>query len=89
MKAVSTPITERSTDANEEAIRAWDGPLYDRFVRFRLWFRSAAATAAAAALLGGGPLAPVSPPNIDDGEHNQHNHARSTYNHRCAKHKNV
>ena len=21
--------------ANEEAIRAWDGPLYDRFVRFR------------------------------------------------------
>jgi hypothetical protein len=21
--------------ANEEAIRAWDGPLFDRFVRFR------------------------------------------------------
>jgi ubiquinone/menaquinone biosynthesis C-methylase UbiE len=33
---VSTSTTaERSTGANEEAIRAWDGPLYDRFVRFR------------------------------------------------------
>jgi len=26
---------ERVAPANEEAIRAWDGPLYDRFVRFR------------------------------------------------------
>jgi len=26
---------EQITTANEEAIRAWDGPLYDRFVRFR------------------------------------------------------
>jgi ubiquinone/menaquinone biosynthesis C-methylase UbiE len=26
---------EASTEDNEEAIRAWDGPLYDRFVRFR------------------------------------------------------
>jgi SAM-dependent methyltransferase len=24
-----------ATEANEEAIRAWDGPLFDRFVRFR------------------------------------------------------
>src|ERR1700674_5756358 len=24
-----------SVEANEEAIRAWDGPLYERFVRFR------------------------------------------------------
>jgi ubiquinone/menaquinone biosynthesis C-methylase UbiE len=32
----STPMTEPVTDEdNEEAIRAWDGPLYDRFVRFR------------------------------------------------------
>jgi ubiquinone/menaquinone biosynthesis C-methylase UbiE len=34
------PLIERTTEmlpaeANEEAIRAWDGPLYDRFVRFR------------------------------------------------------
>jgi ubiquinone/menaquinone biosynthesis C-methylase UbiE len=28
-------MTERPTSANDEAIRAWDGPLYDRFVRFR------------------------------------------------------
>jgi ubiquinone/menaquinone biosynthesis C-methylase UbiE len=28
-------MTEPSTGANEEAIRAWDGPLYERFVRFR------------------------------------------------------
>jgi ubiquinone/menaquinone biosynthesis C-methylase UbiE len=28
-------VTEASTGDNEEAIRAWDGPLYDRFVRFR------------------------------------------------------
>lgn len=27
--------SELSTGVNEEAIRAWDGPLYDRFVRFR------------------------------------------------------
>lgn len=26
---------QQQTSANEEAIRAWDGPLYDRFVRFR------------------------------------------------------
>jgi SAM-dependent methyltransferase len=26
---------EQITEANEEAIRAWDGPLFDRFVRFR------------------------------------------------------
>ena len=26
---------EQIASANEEAIRAWDGPLYDRFVRFR------------------------------------------------------
>jgi ubiquinone/menaquinone biosynthesis C-methylase UbiE len=32
---VSATESELSTDANEEAIRAWDGPLYDRFVRFR------------------------------------------------------
>ena len=32
---MSTPITGPATDANEEAIRAWDGPLYERFVRFR------------------------------------------------------
>ena len=28
--AAQTPVT-----ANEEAIEAWDGPLFDRFVRFR------------------------------------------------------
>lgn len=27
--------TEAPVEANAEAIRAWDGPLYDRFVRFR------------------------------------------------------
>ena len=33
---MSTSTTaERATGANEEAIRAWDGPLYERFVRFR------------------------------------------------------
>jgi ubiquinone/menaquinone biosynthesis C-methylase UbiE len=32
---VGTVEPELSLDANEEAIRAWDGPLYDRFVRFR------------------------------------------------------
>jgi ubiquinone/menaquinone biosynthesis C-methylase UbiE len=26
---------QQTASANEEAIRAWDGPLYDRFVRFR------------------------------------------------------
>ncbi len=31
----AAPVTEPSTEDNEEAIRAWDGPLYDRFVRFR------------------------------------------------------
>jgi ubiquinone/menaquinone biosynthesis C-methylase UbiE len=32
---MSTTAPEPPLDANEEAIRAWDGPLYDRFVRFR------------------------------------------------------
>jgi ubiquinone/menaquinone biosynthesis C-methylase UbiE len=32
---VSTTESERPTSVNDEAIRAWDGPLYDRFVRFR------------------------------------------------------
>jgi ubiquinone/menaquinone biosynthesis C-methylase UbiE len=32
---LSTTQSEPSTDANDEAIRAWDGPLYERFVRFR------------------------------------------------------
>jgi ubiquinone/menaquinone biosynthesis C-methylase UbiE len=32
---VSATESELSTSANDEAIRAWDGPLYDRFVRFR------------------------------------------------------
>jgi SAM-dependent methyltransferase len=32
---MSTAESTSSTDVNEEAIRAWDGPLYDRFVRFR------------------------------------------------------
>jgi SAM-dependent methyltransferase len=32
---VSTTGSGLSTGINEEAIRAWDGPLYDRFVRFR------------------------------------------------------
>ncbi len=32
---MSTTESESSTSLNDEAIRAWDGPLYDRFVRFR------------------------------------------------------
>lgn len=32
---MSTTTSEPSTSVNDEAIRAWDGPLYDRFVRFR------------------------------------------------------
>ncbi|MGA8363905.1 MAG: class I SAM-dependent methyltransferase [Solirubrobacteraceae bacterium] len=32
---MSTYTAEQATGDNEEAIRAWDGPLYDRFVRFR------------------------------------------------------
>jgi ubiquinone/menaquinone biosynthesis C-methylase UbiE len=32
---VNAVPSEQRLDANEEAIRAWDGPLYDRFVRFR------------------------------------------------------
>jgi SAM-dependent methyltransferase len=32
---MSTAESELSTGVNDEAIRAWDGPLYDRFVRFR------------------------------------------------------
>jgi ubiquinone/menaquinone biosynthesis C-methylase UbiE len=31
----ATPASEPIIEDNEEAIRAWDGPLYDRFVRFR------------------------------------------------------
>lgn len=31
----TTPVSEPDPENNEEAIRAWDGPLYDRFVRFR------------------------------------------------------
>jgi ubiquinone/menaquinone biosynthesis C-methylase UbiE len=34
-RAVSTTTSEQRINANNEAIRAWDGPLYDRFVRFR------------------------------------------------------
>jgi ubiquinone/menaquinone biosynthesis C-methylase UbiE len=33
-EATSTPVTQVPED-NEEAIRAWDGPLFERFVRFR------------------------------------------------------
>ncbi len=32
---MSTSASEQAISANDEAIRAWDGPLYDRFVRFR------------------------------------------------------
>src|SRR3954471_10492363 len=32
---MSTTDTRWGTEANSEAIAAWDGPLYDRFVRFR------------------------------------------------------
>jgi ubiquinone/menaquinone biosynthesis C-methylase UbiE len=32
---VTNTTSEQHTSANDEAIRAWDGPLYDRFVRFR------------------------------------------------------
>ncbi len=32
---MNTSASELATGTNEEAIRAWDGPLYDRFVRFR------------------------------------------------------
>jgi len=32
---VSASASEQQASTNEEAIRAWDGPLYDRFVRFR------------------------------------------------------
>lgn len=32
---MSTTASERQQTANDEAIRAWDGPLYERFVRFR------------------------------------------------------
>jgi SAM-dependent methyltransferase len=34
-RAVSTTASEQHASANDEAICAWDGPLYDRFVRFR------------------------------------------------------
>jgi ubiquinone/menaquinone biosynthesis C-methylase UbiE len=33
--SIDTGLAEQTIDSNEEAIRAWDGPLYDRFVRFR------------------------------------------------------
>ncbi|HTR72616.1 MAG TPA: class I SAM-dependent methyltransferase, partial [Solirubrobacteraceae bacterium] len=32
---MSTTAPDQQANANEEAIRAWDGPLYERFVRFR------------------------------------------------------
>jgi SAM-dependent methyltransferase len=32
---MSATAPDPPLDANEEAIRAWDGPLYDRFVRYR------------------------------------------------------
>lgn len=32
---MSSSASEQAAGTNEEAIRAWDGPLYDRFVRFR------------------------------------------------------
>lgn len=32
---MNTTASEQEGTANEEAIRAWDGPLYERFVRFR------------------------------------------------------
>src|SRR5581483_8028714 len=32
---MSTKESRWGTGANAEAIQAWDGPLYDRFVRFR------------------------------------------------------
>ncbi len=32
---MSTTASDQQASANEEAIRAWDGPLYERFVRFR------------------------------------------------------
>jgi ubiquinone/menaquinone biosynthesis C-methylase UbiE len=32
---MNTSASEQQMSANDEAIRAWDGPLYDRFVRFR------------------------------------------------------
>jgi len=35
METMSTVETGWGTGANAEAIQAWDGPLYDRFVRFR------------------------------------------------------
>jgi ubiquinone/menaquinone biosynthesis C-methylase UbiE len=35
MDSMSTTESRWGTGANAEAIQAWDGPLYDRFVRFR------------------------------------------------------
>lgn len=32
---MTTTTAEQQVSTNDEAIRAWDGPLYDRFVRFR------------------------------------------------------
>jgi len=34
-RVVNTTAYEQEETANDEAIRAWDGPLYERFVRFR------------------------------------------------------
>ena len=34
---MSSTETRWGTEANAEAIQAWDGPLYDRFVRFHAW----------------------------------------------------
>ncbi len=35
MTSTDTGILDQTVEDNDEAIRAWDGPLYDRFVRFR------------------------------------------------------
>jgi ubiquinone/menaquinone biosynthesis C-methylase UbiE len=35
MASTDSGMSERTLEGNDEAIRAWDGPLYDRFVRFR------------------------------------------------------
>ena len=32
---MSTPASQWGTDPNAEAIEAWDGPLFERFVQFR------------------------------------------------------
>ena len=35
MTSTDTGVLDQTVEDNDEAIRAWDGPLYDRFVRFR------------------------------------------------------